>query len=421
MGKSNPKVGPITATTVKKLVHGPERYTLWDGDHDKAVKGFGVRIAAAPSRTKTFVFRYRPGGGRKAPLRLFVIGRYGSMTPEQARAEAEKAEAKARLGQDPQAERAETRAELTVSELCDRYMKEGVAHKKDSTLAIDKVRIARHIKPALGRKRLSEVKQGDVQRLLADIAEGRLADTPHARGGKAAASRTVGLLSGIFAFAVNQRLMASNPAKAIKRPKDNKRKRYLSGPELARLGAVLAEREASGPPHVASVIRLLLLTGCRKNEIVRLKWSEVDLGNGLLRLEDSKTGAKDVRLGSAAAALLAGLERGNSLFVFPHPDDMSGPIRNIDWAWVRVRGAAGIPDVRLHDLRHSFASVGMNSGFGLAILRDLLTHSDISTTQRYAHIADDPLQAAADQISASIEAAMSGAEAEVLQFRKGGR
>ncbi len=382
------------------------RFITWDTE----LKGFGLRVE--PSGVKSYIVRYRVGGGRRGVLRQFKIGTHGKLTSEQARDQATRVLAQAELGADPQGERAGGRAALTVAELCDLYMSEGVTTKKASTLALDRVRIARHIKPQIGHRRITEITRADLERLMEDVASGKVreAATARTRGGKGAASRTISLTTAIFAFAVGRKLVSENPGRGIKRFKDRKRERFLSPKELGRLGEVLEAEEACGgiAEHL-NIIRLLALTGARKNEIARLVWNEVDFDRSCLRLDDSKTGQKVVPLGEHAKSILAQVaEKGRAgVYVFPDARRRNEPVRGLDWAWVRIRTAAGLEDVRIHDLRHSFASAGLGAGHGLALLGRLLSHGHVATTARYAHLADDPVKAAADQISGTIAAAMS--------------
>jgi len=274
----NPRSGKITKRLVDALTSEGVRFTLWDTQ----LKGFGVRVAV--SDTKTYVVRYRTIGGAD---RLLHIARHGVVTAEEARERAAAVLAEVASGGDPQGTKVERREELTMSELCDLYMKEGVTMKKATTLRIDRIRIARHIKPRLGKMKVTDIGRADIERLMVDVGSGRIRGeaTPHTRGGIHAASRTVGLLGGIFTFAVEREFVKTNPTRGVKRYKDNRRDRFLSPAELARLGDVLAELEKHGgdPRHI-NIIRLLALTGARKNEIARLKWSEIDRTMGMLRL-----------------------------------------------------------------------------------------------------------------------------------------
>lgn len=284
---------------------------VWDSE----LKGFGVRIS--PQGRKTYLVRYRTTGRAD---RLMVLAPHGVLTTEEAREHARRALAAAAMGGDPQGIKAERRAEMTVAELCELYMAEGTATKKSTTLQLDRIRIDRHINPRLGSRKVTDITRGDIQRLMIDVGNGNVrgAATPHTRGGKGAASRTIGFLGGVFTFAQERGFVEVNPVRGVKRYKDNRRERFLSAAELARLGDLLTGLEKNGgdPRHVA-IIRLLLLTGARKNEIAHLRWSEVDLDKGLLRLRDSKTGPKIIRLGAAATSLLSKLPKAHPKWVFP--------------------------------------------------------------------------------------------------------
>ena len=386
----------LTKRAVDALVAGSERYFAWDIE----LKGFGVRVP--PEGRKTYIVRYRTIGGAK---RMLTLATHGVLTTEEAREEARKALARAAMGGDPQGVKAERRAEMTVRELCELYMVEGTATKKATTLHIDRIRIKRHINPRIGNMKVTDVARSDIQRLMIDVGNGNIRKdaTPHTRGGKGAAARTVGLLGGIFNFAVEYGFITQSPVRGVKRYRDNRRDRFLSPAELGRLGDVLSELEKDGgdPRHIA-ILRLLALTGARKNEIARLRWSELDLERGLLRLRDSKTGPKIIRLGIAALELVAALKPNGSIYLFPDRRRPDQPIANLDWAWVCIRKKAGLDDVRIHDLRHSFASAGLASGEGLPLIGKLLGHAHVVTISRYAHLADDPIRAAADRISRNV-------------------
>jgi integrase len=309
------------------------------------------------------------------------------------------------------------RGEKTVAELCDLYLVEGTSTKKPSTLATDRGRIARHIKPLLGRKLVSDVTQGDVERFMRDVAEGKTkADIKTkargraiVEGGKGTASRTVGLLGGIFAFAIRHKLRADNPVRGVHRYPDNRGERFLSAKEMARLGESLRALEADGANRSAiAIIRLLTFTGARKSEIAGLEWREVDIERSCLRLKDSKTGAKAIPLGPPALAILSKIKpMQGSPYVFP-AEAGGGTFQGTENVWRKVRIAAKLNDVRIHDLRHSFASMGLMTGDALPVIGKLLGHADIKTTSRYSHLADDPLRAAANRISSNIAAAMMG-------------
>ena len=189
---------------------------------------------------------------------------------------------------------------------------------------------------------------------------------------------------------------------------DKKNERYLSAEELSVLGSALTDAEASGQNPIAiNAIRLLIFTGCRKSEVLKLRWDEVDFQQGYLNFPDSKTGQKRVPLGSSALEVLVSIKRidGNP-FVFPGEKDGSHFI-GLPRIWRRIRSDAGLSDVRLHDLRHSFASVGVGAGIGLPVVGRLLGHRDSTTTARYAHVADDPAKEAAEKITRSLSLQLS--------------
>ena len=401
----------LSTRTVTNAQPDEKDIFLWDSE----LKGFGLKVT--PAGSKVYIVQYRVGG-RGSPTKRFTIGKHGApWTTDKARAKAKVILGDVADGNDPQQRKAADRKAMTVADLCDKYLKEGCATKKDSTIATDRGRIERHIKPLLGRKRVKDLTANDIRRFMADIADGKTSQTvktgkfglARVTGGKGTATRTVGLLGGIFSFAVADGIIERNPVQGVKRYADKRNERYLSLSELTRLGETLVQAEADGEhPYAIQSIRLLLLTGCRKSEILSLKWHEVDFGLGCLRLDDSKTGQKIVPLGAPALKVLADLPRiAGSEFVFPSLKS-DGHYVGLPKAWLRIRAKAALEGVRLHDLRHSFASVGAGAGMGLQIVGKLLGHADPKTTARYAHIADDPARVAADRISGAIAQAITG-------------
>lgn len=406
----------LTDRTVKAAKPAASRYVLWDS----AKPGFGLRID--PSGHKAFIVRYRPnGGGRNAPKRyLTIAAKPGEvLTADEARKVANRILADVAHGNDPAQDRHGKRREMTIAALCDLYLEEGTETKKASTIATDEGRIARHIKPLLGARLISEVTTADVERFMRDVAKGKTAADVKTKargraivaGGKGTASRTVGLLGGIFTFAVARKLLSINPVRGVKRYADKKGERFLSPKELTALGEALRAFEAEKANAAAiAVIRLLTFTGARKSEITGLRWSEVDLERSCLRLADSKTGAKVIPLAPPALAILSDLDNsrdGESPFVFP-AETGDGHFQGTEKVWRKVRVKAGLADVRLHDLRHSFASVGLLAGDSLPLIGKLLGHADVKTTARYAHLAEDPVKEAAKRIGNTIAAAMDG-------------
>ena len=399
----------IMKTTVDAAKPEATRYTVWD---DK-LKGFGLRVT--PGGVKTYVARYRTRGGRAGQLQQVTVGRHGKLTPDQARADADKIIAAATLGEDPADARAKARADITVEQLCEVYFAEGCNTKKASTLYTDRGRVKRHVLPLLGSRRVASVTQAHIEAFMRDVAGGKTAMVVKTKkrgksvvkGGQGTAARTLGLLGAIFAFAVARHLRTDNPVRGVRRHKDRRMTRFLSHAEMGALGDALnAAAKAKANDSALAIIRLLAVSGCRKSEITNLQWSEVDARLGYLRLHDSKTGQKNVAVGASVVAILGKIARTESPYVFPADGAPDRPFQAVDKTWRVVRAAAGLSDVRLHDLRHSFASTGLSAGHGLQLLGKLLGHNDVTTTSRYAHVADDPMRAAANDIAALIDEAM---------------
>lgn len=398
----------LTKSAIDAASPRDEDYFLWDSE----LKGFGIKIAKGGR--KSYVCKYRTGNGRKAPTRRMTIGAHGSpWTVDQARSEARKILGRAANGGDPAKEKQEEKKQITVAQLCDLYMENGVGMKKASTVATDRGRIERHIKPLLGRKKVRDVTRADVKRFLQDMAGGKtsvdmktgLRGRAIVTGGKGTATRTVGLLGGIFSYAFDCGLIELNPVHGVKRYADRRGQRYLSQQELAALGKALADGEERDlNPQALAILKLLVLTGARKGEIETLRWDAVDFDAGYLRLADSKTGQKAFPLNAGALEILSKIPRlDGSPYVFPaHRSERH--YEGTPKVWRIIRSMAGLDDVRMHDLRHSFASIAVSGGASLPIIGALLGHADSATTQRYAHLHDDPLKAAAEAVGDKISA-----------------
>lgn len=261
--------------------------------------------------------------------------------------------------------------------------------------------LEKHILPSLGRRQAEAIDLADVDRLHRSLRT-----TPYL------ANRVLAVLSSLMNQAERWgvRSRGSNPCPHVDRFRERRRERYLSGEELACVGEALADAETQGtePPEAILALRLLLFTGCRKNEILTLRWHDVDLGRGLLLLADSKTGPKAVPLGAPAVELLASASRieGNP-YVIPGRHQGQHFV-GLPTMWERLRAVTGLEDVRLHDLRHSFAGFGAGGGLSLPIFGRLLGHSQPATTARYAHLAADPVRQAVEQVSGDIAAALAG-------------
>jgi integrase len=407
----------ITKQLVDTAASRDVDYFFWDTD----VKGFGLKVSLGGK--KTYVCQYRTAGGRVGRTRRFTIGRHGSpWTAEMARDEARKLLGSVAHGEDPAAAKQSLKRRMTISELCDQYAAHGCPLKKPHTLVTDVSRIKRHIKPLIGNRYVEELTRGDVIKFLQDIANGstkldektRLRGRSIVRGGKGTASRTVGLLGAIYSYAISCEIVEHNPVRGIKRFPDKKCMRFLSQQEIVRLGNALRKASEEGENEKAvAIIKLLAFTGARKGEIEKLKWFEVDLDKHFLRFADSKTGQKIIPINQAAVAVIAAQRpREGSPFVFP-ADRSDGFFEGLPKIWRRVRKIAGLEDVRIHDLRHSFASVAVAGGASLPIIGALLGHKDTATTQRYAHLSADPLRAASQAVGDAIAMALEGGSSEV--------
>ncbi|MBW1714061.1 MAG: integrase arm-type DNA-binding domain-containing protein [Deltaproteobacteria bacterium] len=382
----------LTKKYIDSLRLADRESVYWDHE----LGGFGLRVRA--SGRKTFIVQYRNAQGR---TRKVTVGQYGRLTLQEARKAARQILAQADKGQDPAEKRVRSKSIPTLNQLAERYLQEHALPKKKAwSVYADQRLLNKIILPALGHRKITEISRADVTRLHHSQRE-----TPFQ------GNRVLALLSKMFSLADLWGLHTGpNPCKGIQRFKERKRERFLSGDELARLGHTLAQVEAEGSesPSVVTAIRLLLLTGARLGEVLTLKWEYIDPELGAIRLPDSKTGAKLVPLSAPAVEVLAQAPRleGNP-FVCPGVKSDSHLV-GIQKPWQRIRARAGLDDVRLHDLRHSFASVGAAAGLGLPMLGALLGHTQAATTQRYAaHLANDPLKAASEEIGRRIAEAMT--------------
>ena len=364
---------------------------FWDSE----LIGFGVRVY--PSGSKYYVVQTKAGG---ATTRL-TVGRHGILTAEEARRRAALIIARIKAGEEPVAEK--SAGGPTVGELAARYLEEHVAvHCKPATAAIYGQAIDRYIVPAFGKLPVLALGREQVTAM-----HYKLRDTPYM------ANMAIRVLSRMFNKAGDWGLVpegSSNPCRYTVMYKEPPRERFLTEEEFRRLGRVLREAEADGviPAQAVAAIRLLMLTGCRRNEILALRWKEVDLAAGELRLADTKTGARTIALSPEAVRVLAGLPRvtGNPWVV---PGTAAGTrLSDISPSWQLVRARAGLEDVRLHDLRHSFASRALALGESLPTIGKLLGHARIETTARYAHLARDSVDASAARVAASIGADILG-------------
>ena len=382
------RIPKLTKRAVEALKANGADTVYWDGE----LTGFGVRVRK--SGRKNYVLQTRVDG----KLRWFTIGQHGRITVDEARAAALEILAATKKGIDPRDADAKREAEPVMAELGRRFLEEYVpVHCKPSTQGEYRRSVTLFIDPAIGEMRISEVQRKDIAKLHFDMR-----DKPYQ------ANRTLGVLSKMFSLAEvwGLRPDGSNPCRHVKRYKERKRERFLSPEETERLGEVLAEAEREMPSAVAA-FRLLLLTGCRLSEIQFLRWEYVKYD--CIELPDAKTGGRVVPLGPEARAVLAALPRedGNPWVIAgkvprTHITDLQKP-------WRRIRARAGLEDVRIHDLRHSYASRALALGESLTMIGKLLGHTQVQTTARYAHLARDSIQNAAARITGSIGGNLSPA------------
>jgi len=387
---------------------------LWDSE----LRGFGVRVS--PAGLKSFIVQYRTPEGRH---RRTVIGRYGMTTPEKARDAAWDILSAVAKGIDPAAAPEPDRNAITVSALCDWFLAEAEAGRilgrrrrpiKASTLAMDRSRIEAHIKPLLGARQVGALALGDIEGAQADIAAGKTAKTRTGSrggattGGEGVAARTMSTLHAVFEHAVRLGKIENNPGKGMRRLASTPRDRRLNRAEIAKLGKAMRAAEAAGEhPTGLAAIRLLLLTGFRRLEGLGLRRDWLDDEEAAIRFPDTKSGAQLRVIGRPAVELLlAQPQTTKSPFFFPADwgeGHFIGIVRVLD----RICASAGLADVTLHTLRHTFASVAGDLGFSELTIAALLGHASRGVTQRYVHI-DEALRLAADKVAGEIAAILGG-------------
>jgi integrase len=421
---------------LKKKIGLKDIRTLQPGQivWDDVVSGFHAR--RQQSRTVSYIVVYRNADGRQ---RWQTIGRHGSpWTPELARAAAQRILGHVVDGADPAAEKHAKRKAATVAELCNLYLADAEAGrlltrrkaaKKASTIATDKGRVERHIKPLLGSLKVPAVTSEDVDRFMHAVAEGQTVariktgkkrGLANVRGGKGTASRTVGLLGAIFTYAVRHRMRPDNPVRGVIRFADGKRERRLSEDEYKMLGAALekAADEQIWPAAVAAA-RFLALTGWRSGEVLGLRWSEIDLARRTATLEDTKTGRSLRPISQLACSVLRSVPRvTGQAFVFPATRG-AGRMAGFPKLWGRIAKLSELPsDITPHTLRHSYASLaGFDLGYSEPTIAALIGHKGRSVTSRYLHAADSVLLAAADSVANKTAELMAG-DSVVINLRR---
>lgn len=373
----------ITETLVKALSSPTSGHQI---TYDTDLKGFGIRATAGGS--KSFILNYRIQGRE----RRYTIGSYPEWSAAAARKHAEDLKRRIDVGYDPMAERLEERSAPTVADLCTLYEEHHLHKKRPSSQRDDLAAIRSIIVPRLGREKASAVRYAHVEQLHREIS----AHAPYR------ANRVVALLSKIYSLAKTRELVVDNPAAKVERNPENRRTRHLSLIELDRLTTFLA---TYADQSVANAIRLMLLTGARRTEALSATWGQFDLERGIwVKPAAFVKQAREHRvpLSQAARALLMAMHA-TSTTPLLFPGKLPGkPLRDIKKAWATICRRAELDDLRLHDLRHSFAALLASSGTTLPMIGALLGHTQAQTTQRYAHLLDDPLRMAADRVGAMV-------------------
>jgi integrase len=417
-----------TGQITKRLIDGLEplenEYFMWDA----ALTGFGVRVQTTGA--KSYVVKYRAGTGRGAPTRRITLSTVGKITPDEARTLAKKTLGSVAHGADPAAQRATEKRASTLADVAQQFLTEHVEAKRAASSASSyRDLLERLALPELGNRKAERVTTAEVQRLHT-----KLGHSPYQ------ANRLLRVLSSLFTFAGKTHVVpvGFNPCRGIEYFPEEGRERYLTTQELALIGEAIREAETIGlpyvvdetkltakhapkennrrtiiGPHAAGALRLLIFTGARLREILHLKWGHIDFERGLLLLPTSKTGKKTIVLNAPSLAILNSLPRIGAYVIAGTSAGSNDerPRSDLKKPWRAISKRAGIKGVRIHDLRHTHASIGAGAGLGLPIIGKLLGHTQSATTQRYAHLDNDPLKKAAEHIGTRLAAAMGEVKA----------
>lgn len=406
----------ISKRLVDALKPQKVEHVVWDSE----LTGFGVRVR--PTGHMTYILQYRAGTGRGAPTKKLTIGAVGKLTPEDARAIARRSVGAVMSGLDPAQEKAGKSKSPRFDQLAEAYLTEFIARqRKPSTAKLYRHNLS-HARSAWGHRKAVDIARADVSKLHREIAT----KTP------VLANRVLATLSAMYSWADQAERIpeAVNPARKIQKFPEQGKERFLSADEYLRLGEALDLAAGQGIPwephpdgklkhapkadkrrvkfdvYVISAIRLFLFTGARLREILCMRWEHFDPDRGVVLLPDSKTGKKTLVLSQAAIAVIESLPRAGDYIIAGKTP--AKPRADLKRPWERIRSYAGLGDVRLHDLRHSFASVGVGGGYGLPIVGKLLGHTQSSTTQKYAHLDTEPVRRVTNEIGRRIADAIEG-------------
>ena len=404
-----PKITKRLVDTLRTPPTGKDQF-VWDAG-DGAIKGFGIRIK--PSGSMSYLIQYR---NQERCTRRFVLGKVAVLTPDEARRLAADKLHEVVKGGDPSAERRKVREAMTLSELCDLFLNNATNHMKPGTVRDERIRIDCHIRPLLGNRIPKSLTVADVERFQDDVANGKSAKSKrstgrggNARGGRGAAARTVATLSSILSFALRRGIVTDNPVRLARKFKPKKRTRFLSQNEIIALGKAMRDTPLENSTAIAA-IQSLLLTGCRRNEILSLPEDWLDTNMQCVRFADTKTGAQLRPIGTTAMSLLHQRSQRNdrnSKWLFP-ADQGNGHFIGLRRVYSRLCETAGIEGATIHTLRHTFAAHAASLGFSELTIAGLLGHKLGSVTARYAHVPDTALLAAADRVSEHLKAMLDG-------------
>ena len=415
----------INTNFIKTLQYKGKNYRVWDD----VLKGFGISIQ---KDSMSFILQYRNQYGQQ---KYYTIGRVGILTADEARKIAKDKLAGITKNEDPASERQEDKSALTINQLCDWYLKSGIAHKKPKTIIDNQSSIKNHIRPLLGNMPIKTINRGLLEQFVIDVTNGdkvkiraksdKARGLVVVRGGKFAAKKAIELLSAMFEFAISHNKLDKNPAHGVKTQAYNARNVFLNLDEIRQFGELLSDPVVySEHQNGVNALKLLLLTGCRKSEITTLKWEYIDFNEHCFRFPDTKTGKQNRPFGAGAEQFLQKLydiRDINSPFVFPaarqskdgHLVGLSKMFKSI----VNTIDENGNlrfqkPGLTIHALRHTFASMGEYLEHSPLIIAGLLGHKQkqMGVTGRYLHVVDKSLLNAANDISLEILKALTQPE-----------
>jgi integrase len=380
----------LTDRTVKGLPSPPTGNRVF---FDDLVRGFGARVTAAGNKAFVLKYRRRPDGLQ----RLLTIGAFPDWTVAAAREEAKRLKREIDGGADPLGQQREEREAPTINDLCDRFEAEHLPRKRASTQDDYRSMLRTHVRPALGRRKIATLTYSDMDALHRQLTTA---------SGPYRANRVLALVSKLCSLSVQWHWRTDNPCRGVERNDEAKRKRYLTGTELERLSAALAAHEDQ---DAADIFRLLLLTGARRGEVLAARWADINIETGVWTkpAATTKTRAEHrIPLSPPALQIIANRKQTDSEFLFP--GRYGGHRVEVKSNWRRICKAADITGLRIHDLRHSYASFAASSGISLHAIGELLGHTQPSTTHRYAHLFDDHLRQATTRVGAQIIGGPSG-------------